>query len=320
VRRRLAARALQAVIVVGIVTTISFFIIRLAPGDPFSYEGLNVTQAVRDHWRAQLGYDRPLPVQFLHYVSSVARGQLGYSTSLHRPVGEAILAALPNTLLLTGLSLALSFAIGITLGVVQATRSGGRFDRGTSALLMVLFTIPDFWLALMVLLIFGHWLPLFPAGGVVDPVMHEFMAPLPAFVDRLRHLVLPVASLTLVTLAAIARYQRAAMLEVLPADFVRAARARGLSERRLVWRHAFRTSLAPAITMLGLLIPTLLGGALFVEKVFGWRGIGLLTAEAISSRDYDLVTASVIVGAVLVTVGSFVADLLQMALDPRTRG
>jgi peptide/nickel transport system permease protein len=140
-----------------------------------------------------------------------------------------------------------------------------------------------------------------------------------AFVDRIRHLILPALSLTLLTMAAIARYQRSAMLEVLPADYIRTARAKGLSERHIVWRHAFRNALTPMITLLGLLLPALLGGALFVEKVFSWPGMGMLAAGAIAGRDYDLVTATVVIGSVMVVIGNLLADVLHMAIDPRVR-
>jgi peptide/nickel transport system permease protein len=158
-----------------------------------------------------------------------------------------------------------------------------------------------------------------PAGNIVDPVMHDYMNGWQAFWDRVRHLVLPVAALTLVTTASIARYQRTAMLEILPSDFIRTARAKGLPERTILWRHGLRTALTPMLTLAGLLLPALLGGALFVEKVFSWPGMGLMAANAISGRDYDLVTATVIVGSVLVIIGNLLADLLQMTLDPRVR-
>jgi peptide/nickel transport system permease protein len=319
VRRLLVARVSQSLIVVFIVTTISFFVIRSAPGDPFSYASENVTPAVRDHWRAQFGYDRPLLEQFGRYLASAARGQFGYSFQMREPVSAALAQAVPRTLLLTGLALGLSFVIGLVIGVVQAVRRGGWFDRISSSVLLFLYSLPDFWGALMALLIFAYWWPILPAGNIVDPVLHDYMGPSAALVDRLRHLVLPVLSLTLLTMAGISRYQRAAMLEVLPSDYIRTARAKGLPEREIIWRHALRTALAPMITMLGLLLPALLGGALFIEKVFSWPGMGMLAANAIAARDYDLVTATVIVGSLMVVIGNVVADVLHVAIDPRIR-
>jgi peptide/nickel transport system permease protein len=319
VRRQLAARLFKSLIVVLIVTTISFFLIRFAPGDPFAYDGPNITPAIRAQWRAQYGYDRPLPEQFVRYVTSVAHGQLGYSHSQRRSVAQVLAVAIPRTLLLVGVSLTLSFGLGMLLGVIQATRRGSWIDRAASVVLLFFYSLPDFWFAIMMLVAFTAWVPLFPSGGIVDPVMHEYMRAWPAFLDRVRHLILPSITLTLLISAVIARYQRSAMLDVLPAEFIQVARAKGLSERRVVWRHALRTSLTPVITLLGLLFPALVGGSLFVETVFSWPGMGLLTADAVFNRDYDLLTASIVVGAVMVAVGNLLADLLHAAVDPRLR-
>lgn len=318
-RRRLVARLWQSLVVVFIVTTISFFLIRAAPGDPFSYEGSDITPAVRAHWRAQFGYDRPLLDQYARYVASVAHGEFGYSVRQHEPVSVVLGETVPRTLLLAGLALILSIVAGVIIGVYQAVHRGAWFDRVSSGVLLTLYSLPDFWGALMAMLIFAFWWPILPAGGMVEPVLHAYMTPLAAIGDRLRHLILPVGSLTLMIMAGITRYQRAAMLEVLPADYVRTARAMGLSERRVIWRHALRTALTPMITLLGVWLPALLGGALFVEKVFQWPGMGLTAASAISSRDYDVVVATVIVGSVMVVIGNFVADILHAALDPRVR-
>lgn len=318
-RRQLAARLFKSLIVVLIVTTMSFFLIRLAPGDPFAYDGPNITPAIRAQWRAQYGYDRPVAEQFVRYLTSVGTGQLGYSHSQQRPVLEVLATVIPRTLLLIGVSLAVSFALGLVLGVVQATRHGSWVDRAVSGVLLVFYSLPDFWFALVMLIAFTVWLPIFPTGGIVDPVMHEYMGPWTAFVDRIRHLVLPATTLVLLVSAVIARYQRTALLDVLPAEFIRAARAKGASEQRVVWRHALRTSLTPVIALLGLLLPAIVGGSLFVETVFAWPGMGLTTADAIFKRDYDLVTASVVVSSVMVAVGNLLADLLHAAVDPRVR-
>jgi peptide/nickel transport system permease protein len=319
VRRQLVARLWQSLIVVLIVTTISFFIIRAAPGDPFSYESSSLTPAVRQHWREQFGYNRPLPEQFVRYLGSVARGEFGYSLSKREAVSRALAEAVPNTLLLVGIALGLSVVLGVIVGVVQATRRGTWFDRVSSTVLLVFYSLPDFWGALMVLLVFAYWWRVLPTGYMVEPVLHDYMGRWAGFVDRVRHLVLPVATLALLTMAAIARYQRAAMLEVLPADYVRTARANGLSEREIIWRHALRNALRPMVTLLGLMFPALLGGALFVEKVFSWPGMGLLATQAVNGRDYDLVTATVVIGSLMVVAGNFLADLLHMAIDPRIR-
>ena len=318
-RRQLAARVAQSLIVVFIVTTISFFVIRAAPGDPFAYEGRNITPAVREFWRKKYGFDRPLAEQYVRYVSSAIRGDLGWSYSKQRPVADALAEAVPRTLLLAGVALTISFVLGAMVGVVQAVRRDQWFDRVSSAVLVFFYSLPDFWAALMILLAFSYWWRILPPGGIVDPTMHEYMGPWRAFVDRLTHLVLPVTAFALLTMAAVARYQRAAMLEILPADYIRTARAKGLPERDVIWRHALRTALTPMVTLLGLLLPGFIGGAVFIEKVFSWPGMGLLAASAVSNRDYDLVSATVIVGSVMVVVGNLLADLLHAAIDPRVR-
>jgi peptide/nickel transport system permease protein len=320
-RRFVVRRAAQALVVVFLVATLTFALIHLAPGDPFAatMENPLISEAVRAQWRAAYGLDRPLPEQYWRYLVSVAHGELGYSFSVHRPVSAALAAALPNTLLLMGLAIAASFTLGTALGVLQAVRRGSLADRALGGTALLFYAMPDFWLALMTMLVFAYWLPVFPVGGVVDPVLHEYMGPLARAADRARHLVLPAATLALLNAAVVARYQRAAMLEVVHRDFVRTARAKGLTERAVVYRHALRNALLPTITLLGLSFPALLGGAVFVERVFSWPGMGLLTVNAIAARDYPLVTASVMLGGAMVALGNLLADLLYAAVDPRLR-
>ena len=319
-RRYVAARLAQSVIVVARVTTISFFLIRLAPGDPFSFAGdFNMSAAVRDRLRAQFGYDRPVLEQFVLFLGNVARGRLGYSHSMHQYVGEVIASVLPRTLLLMSVALLLSFTIGIAIGALQAIKRGTWLDRALSGVLLLFYSIPDFWLALIALLAFAYWLPIFPAGGMIDQIMHDYMSLGGRIADIAAHLVLPSLTLALLAAAGIARYQRAALLDILPQDFVRTARAKGLTESAVVLKHALRNALLPIITLIGLSLPTLVGGTFFVEKVFSWPGMGYVAANAIAARDYDLVTGSVIVGGIMVTLGSFLADLLYAAADPRLR-
>jgi peptide/nickel transport system permease protein len=318
VRRRFAARLGQSIVVTFIVATIAFFAIRSASGDPFSYTAKPMSERIRNQLRHDYGYDRPVPEQYVRYLRNVARGELGWSFNKGEWVTTVLAQALPRTLLLAGTALVLSFVIGVALGVMQAARPGW-FDRATSTVILVFYSVPDFWGALVMLTIFASWWRLFPAGDVVTPFLHDYMPPWTAFVDRVRHLILPVASLTLLSLASITRYQRAAMLDVLPSEFIRTARAKGVSERGLVWRHAFRNALTPMVTILGLTLPAFLGGVVFIERVFTWPGLGTLATEAIEGRDYDLVTGTVVVGALLVVLGNLLADLLHAALDPRIR-
>lgn len=320
-RRYVASRLLQAAIVVLLVTTVTFVLVHLAPGDPIAMalDRPGVTEAVRQQWRASFGLDRPLGEQYARWVVNAMRGELGWSFTFRRPVAEVIADALPRTLLLVGLALTLSFALGIVVAVLQSERPGGARDRWLGRVLLLLFSVPDFWLALVALLVFAYQMPLFPPSGIVDPVLHDYMSPSERIVDRLRHLVLPVTTLTLLATAAISRHQRSALMEVLPSDWMRTAVAKGLSRRRAVRRHALRNALLPSITLAGLYLPALVSGALIVEKVFSWPGMGLLAANAIASRDYQLITAAVLVTSIAVALGALLADVASAIADPRIR-
>lgn len=319
--RYLAGRLLQAVSVVLFVTTLTFILVHLAPGDPVAtaLDRPGVTEAVREQWRTSFGLDRPLSEQYLRWVGNVARGELGFSFSHRRPVRDVLADALPRTLLLASLALLVSFALGIAVGVLQAERAGGARDRWLGRVLLLLYSVPDFWFALLVLILFAYRLPFFPPGGIVDPVMHEYMSFGGRILDRLSHLVLPVLTLTLLSAASIARYQRTALLETLTTDWMRTALAKGLPWRGAVRRHALRNALLPTITLAGLSLPALAAGALFVEKVFSWPGMGLVTVNAISARDYPLVTAGVLVISITVALGALLADVGVAVADPRIR-
>lgn len=320
-RRYLAGRLLQAVGVVLMVTTLTFVLVHLAPGDPIgtALDRPGVTEAVREQWRESFGLDKPLGVQYVRWVANAARGELGFSFSYRRPVRDVLADTLPRTMLLGGLALGLSFLLGVLAGVLQAECPGGARDRWLGRLLLLLYSVPDFWLALVALLVFAYRLPLLPAGGIVDPVMYDYLPAGARVVDRLRHLVLPVVTLTLLSAAAIARYQRAALLDVLPSDWMRTALAKGLSWRAAVRRHAVRNALLSTITLAGLWLPALATGAVFIEKVFSWPGMGLATVNAIGARDYPLVTAGVLAISVLVVIGALLADLAVAFADPRVR-
>lgn len=320
-RRYLAGRLLQAVGVIFLVTTLTFLLVHLAPGDPLTVvlDRPGVSPAVRAQWREQFGLDRPLPEQYLRWLMNVPRGELGYSITKFRPVRDVLADALPQTLLLVSVALALSFALGIAIGVLQAERLGGARDRWLGRGLLLLYSVPDFWLALLALLLFAYKLPILPAGGIVDPVVHDYLPFGRRVLDRLAHLVLPALTLTLLTSAVIARHQRSSLIGVLSSDWMRTALAKGLSWRHAVRRHALRNALLSTITLVGLSLPTLAAGAVFVEKVFSWPGMGLLTVNAIASRDYPLITAGVLVISVMVVVGALVADLAVAVADPRVR-
>jgi peptide/nickel transport system permease protein len=314
--RRVAASAA----IVGAVVTLTFLLLHLAPGQPFLPGAETpIDPAVVAELRREFGLDRPLTVQYAKYLVALAHGQLGESFALHRPVAEALEDAIPNTLVLTGAALALDLLLGLVLGVYQAARARRLPDVALSAATLFVSSVPTFWLGLLLLLVFGEWLHWFPVGGVVDPVLHHSLPWAGRVADRLWHLTLPACTLGAVGAAATARYQRAAVLEVIGQDYVRTARAKGLTERRVVLVHALRNALLPLVTLLGLSLPFLLTGAVLVETVFAWPGMGKLAADAIFRRDYPVVLAAAIAASVMVVAGNFVADLLYTVADPRIR-
>ncbi|MBA3644792.1 MAG: ABC transporter permease [Gemmatimonadaceae bacterium] len=317
----LVSRGLQSALIVALVVTFSFLLIHSAPGDPFAgaLDNPRVNPAIRANLRAQYGLDRPLPEQYVKYVAQLARGNLGWSFSRGRSVRAVLGDVLPRTLLLMATALVASFLIGVGVATVQVSRRGSALDGFLDRASLFLASMPDFWLAILILLAFSYWIPFFSIGGAVDPVVHDMLPPYARFFDSLWHLILPAVTLTLLYASGIARFQRGALLDVMPLDFIRTARSKGLRERQILLHHAMRNALLTLITLIGLSFPALLTGAVFIEKVFAWPGMGLAMVGAIGARDYPLVIGCVIVGSVLVVLGSLLADLLYRWADPRLR-
>ena len=319
-RRLLASRLLQGIAVVWVVTTLTFVLLHLAPGDPYAFrEGVPVAPEVLQHWRHVYCLDRPVSAQYVCYLRSVASGDLGYSLSQHRPVRDILIDYVPRTLELMFFGMLASFALGIALGVLEARRRGTFADWGSRGISLFFYSMPDFWLALMLALLFAYWLPIFPISGIENVIAAPTNSWWQRAGDHLRHLVLPVTTLMLMTCAGIARFQRAAMLDAMRLDFVVTARAKGVPERAIAGHHVLRNALLPVITLAGITLPSLLGGAVLVELIFSWPGMGYITAMAVGSRDYALVTSSVLVTSVLVVLGTIAADVLYAIADPRVR-
>ncbi|HEV2672537.1 MAG TPA: ABC transporter permease [Gemmatimonadales bacterium] len=315
--RRLAA----SVAIVFAVVTFVFILIHLAPGDPCivgTGEGIPDPEVCRSLVR-QFGLDQPILVQYWRYLAELAHGNLGYSFALHRPVRDALADTLPFTLQLAGAALLIDFGLGLALGIYQALRLNRLPDVVLGNITLFVYSLPTFWLGLILLLLFGETLRLFPVGGAGDPILCPLVDSFYCLADRLWHMVLPAATLGLVGAAGTARFQRAAMLEVAQQDFVRTARAKGLPERRVVLRHQLRNALLSVITRFGLTLPFLLTGAVLVETIFAWPGMGRLTVDAILRRDYAVVTAAALIASALVVAGSLIADMLLGFADPRIR-
>ncbi len=317
----LLRRVLQSVAILFVVATVTFFLLHSAPGDPVDAlsNDTRLTPEIRALLRERYGLDDPLIVQYGKHLARLARGDLGFSISQRREVSAVLASAMPNTMLLMGTTLVIAFAAGIAVGAVQGAKADSRFDRITSRVTTTLATLPDFWLATGVSLVFASRLALFPIAGMVDPVMHPLMSSSGKVWDVLKHLTLPVLSLVLIVASIVARYQRSALLDTWQEDYLRTARAAGVSWRRRLYRHALRNALLPIITLLGLALPSLVGGSLFVETVFAWPGIGRLAAEAILLRDFPLVLGVVMAASTLVAAGGVLADVLHAVVDPRLR-
>jgi peptide/nickel transport system permease protein len=317
----LIRRLIQGAIVVALVATIVFLLIHAAPGDPFgaAMEDARISEGVRQSWKETYGLNRPIGEQYARYVSAVFRGDLGFSFSRQRPVADVLRDALPNTILLMATGLLAGLVLGVAIAIIQVRNRGRYPDRILGGVSLAFLAIPDFWLALLVLVSLAYWLPgnVFPIGGAVEPSVYDSLSTAGRAADRLRHLILPSFTLALLYFPIIARHQRAALLEALPSDYVTTARAKGLSERDVIGRHALRNAVLPIVTLLGIAFPALLTGAVFIEKVFSWPGMGLVIISAIGERDYPLLTASVILGSAFVVAGSILADVAYRALDPR---
>jgi peptide/nickel transport system permease protein len=316
-----ARRLLHALAVVALAATATFALLQLAPGDPVSatLDQPTVPESVRAAWRQRYGLDRPRSEQFARYVAAALRGDLGWSFTEQRPVREVLGDAVPRTALLMSAALALSLVAGLALGAWQAWRPDAPLPRTLAGAAVLLSAVPEFALGLALLTVFALRLSLLPSGGISSPALDSYAGPAELALDRLRHLVLPALALALGWTAGVARYQRAALRDVVDDDYVRTARAKGASERRVLFRHALRAAVAPTITLVGLGLPMLVGGAVVVESVFAWPGMGLVAARAVAARDYALVTGAAIAGSAAVALGSLVADLLVAVADPRTR-
>lgn len=315
--RYVVRRLLLAIPTLAGIVVLVFVLLHLAPGSPVSALGARrVSVRAAEEMRRLYGLDRPLPERFVSWVSRVARLDFGESFVDRRPVSDRILEALPYTLTLNGAALLLTLAIAVPLGVAAGGRPESLFDRGSGALLFALYSLPAFWAALLLQALFSVRLQWLPISGVASE------PPSPGaggWADLAAHAVLPVASLTYGSLAFYARLIRASVAETRNADYVLAARARGLSKRQALWRHAFRNALLPLVTLLGLVLPGLLSGSVIVERIFAWPGLGRLYFDSILSRDYPVVLALSLLGAVATLALTLAADIATAFVDPRVR-
>ncbi|WP_311970796.1 ABC transporter permease [Pseudomonas baltica] len=304
----------QSAIVLVLVSLIGFVVLNLAPGGPMSQFALNpgMSQAELDRIAAQMGLDRPLMVQYVEWFSRLFIGDWGHSFRDGRPVLSVIAGHLPATLLLMGTATVFSVIVGTWVGVLGAVRRYSVFDTLATVGAMVALSIPTFWFGLVAIFLFSLHLGWLPAGNMYT-IGDQSVG------DYAIHLILPVAVLALVNVAIWSRYMRSATLDVIDQDFVRTARAKGLPYRRVLTHHVIRNALLPMITLAGLQIPTILGGALVTETVFTWPGMGRLFLDSLGYSDYPVIMGILMFSAILVLLGNLLADLLVGVADPRVR-
>ena len=313
-RRFVLRRLGQAVLLLVGVSVIGFALMHLAPGGPLAVYTMNPTVTAQDIERVkhEFGLDQPGYVQYAKWAAGMVTGQWGYSFFGGEPVSRIVLGRVPATLELMGSSMALALVGGVAVGTLAALRRNTRFDYATAAAAMVALSLPTFWFGLLGIYVFAQTLGWLPAGGIASSGGSSLG-------DRLLHLLLPMLVLAFVLVAQWSRYTRSAMIEILGQDFVRTARAKGLSGPRVLVGHGLRAALVPLVTLLGLQLPMLVGGALVTETVFGWPGMGLLFVNALGTRDYPVLMAILMVGALIVVLGNLLADVLAAMIDPRIK-
>ena len=326
----LVSRLALVPVMLWLIASLVFLLLRVAPGDPIdALLGTRAPQEARDALRQQLGLDQPLLVQYGHYLADLLRGQLGESLTNQEPVTAVISRSLPASLELGLVALLIAAVVGLAVGFSGIARPEGRLDLGGRLYGIGTYALPPFWAAMVVQLIFAVWLGWLPVGGRFPPTLEPpsgsgfylldslLAGGGPPFWGALRHLVLPASTLGLLLSGVFANALRLNLRRALDSDYVEAARSRGLSERRVVLRHALPNALLPVLTITGITVASLIGGALLIEVTYSWPGIAFRLQEAISQRDYPVVQGIVVVVAALVVAGSVLVDLVVALLDPR---
>jgi len=314
------------------VSIVVFFMVRAIPGDPAQIMlGQQATQEQVQQIRENMGLDKPIFVQYGLFLKDALRGDLGDSIVTGRPVTTELLTRLPATLELTAFAMLIAILVGIPVGVISAVRQYSLLDKSTSVLALTGISMPIFWLAMILVVIFGVNLELLPFPGRLDPttgitaitgfVLVDSLLTLnfAGFWDGLLHLIMPALALATIPMAVIMRMTRSSMLEVMNEDYVRTARAKGVVPWRVVFKHALRNAMLPTITVIGLQAGLLMGGAIITETIFSWPGIGLYAYQSVSSRDYASIQGVVLYGALLFVLINLLVDILYAILDPRVR-
>lgn len=315
---RLIPRLISGVAVILGVVALTFILLHVAPGDPAVHlAGPAATPAQLEALRTELGLDRPLMSQFVDWLGRTIQGDWGTSVATGRPVAQMLAQAWPATALLVLTSLFGSYLVGILIGLWQV-RASRRVDTTLSTVSVTLFAMPGYWLAVLLVWLFAYQLRLLPAFGA-QGLDADFLGPGQRLLDRLQHLALPCLTLTLIGVGGAARFIRGALFDVKGEPFLTAAEARGLTSGVVSRRHLLSNALGPVMTLLGLSLPAVFSGAIFVEGIFAWPGVGQILIQAVQARDYPVVMAAATVSAILVVLGNLLADLLRAMVDPRIR-
>ena len=317
-QRLFVKRVVQSLILILLLIVINFFLIHLAPGDPVYYlAGQSGDEAYYELIRAKFGLDQPLTTQLWVYLSSVLRGDLGYSLSYQQPVSSVIFSRVPATLLLIVSAILMASVGGILLGVEAARRENSFYDRLFNTFALLGHSFPSFSIGHLLLLFFALYLGLFPAQGMVSA--NQDLTGISYILDLLAHLALPALTLAIVQIAQIMRLTRAEMLNVLGENFITTARAKGVSERRVLYGHALRNALLPVATIIGSDLGMLLSGAVLTETVFAYPGLGRLTLEVLAARDYPVLMGLFLLISISVAVINFITDITYPLIDPRIK-
>lgn len=303
------------------ITLLTFGIMHLAPGDPTDLQTtLNpkVSAQAKENLRKLYGLDRPLHIQYLDWLRRFVTLDLGRSFVDGEPVSRKILERLPVTVTINLLTLAVIVLVAFPIGILSATRQYSWMDKATTLFVYIGFSLPSFWLALLLMLLFGVSLGWLPLSGYQSLTAAQ-LSPLERLIDWARHLILPVLTASLIGLAGYSRYLRSEMLEVIRQDYIQTARAKGLSERQVIYKHALRNALIPVVTLMGLELPTLIGGSVIIETIFAIPGIGQLSFQSVLARDYPVIMGLTVFAAALTLIGNLLADLSYAWVNPRIR-
>lgn len=304
-----ARRLGQSIVLIFIVTIITFFLMNLAPGGPSSMMRMDATEEERQAIAEQLGLDKPVIVRYGNWLKDALQGDLGYSLSSGEPVMSRIMERMPYTLQLAFWTILISVVLGIVLGIIAAQKRNKWQDYLINFGSVIGLSVPSFWMAIMFILLFSVQLGWLPSSGTGDSTLW----------GQFSSSIMPVIILSTATLPTIVRFTRSSMLEVISQNYIRTSRAKGLKERVVIYQHALRNALIPVISIIGVLIPRLLSGAVIVESVFGWPGIGRLIVEAAQGRDYNLVMGVTVVVTIIVVISNFIVDIIYSKVDPRVK-